>query len=140
MSITYTYTIPEYATVTKNTIEFIPLSARGFFSRAMSHLSFNDSQATRTQPFADRCSHVVDIREVITLPFAPAQLHYPMVDGVADPAASFGCGIQLDGNQLTFGETAYFGKRVYEATDWPAFRATIRNQKTMSKTPIILTK
>lgn len=140
VSITYTYTIPEYATVTKNTIEFIPLSARGFFSRAMSHLSFNDSQATRTQPFADRCSHVVDIREVITLPFAPAQLHYPMVDGVANPAASFGCGIQLDGNQLTFGETAYFGKRVYEAADWPAFRATIRNQKTMSKTPIILTK
>ena len=63
-----------------------------------------------------------------------------MVDGIANPAASFGCGFQMDGNRLTFGETVFFGKRVYDAADWPAFRASAMNQIKVSETPVILTK
>lgn len=140
VSITYRYRIPGYAVVEKDIIEFIPLAARGFYSRAMRHLFFNLTPETRTQPFSDRCSRLVDIRETVTLPFAPAQLHYPMVDGIANPAASFGCGFQMDGNCLTFGEQAVFGKRVYDAEDWPAFRASALAQKKVSETPVILTK
>ncbi len=140
VSITYRYRIPGYAVVEKDIIEFIPLAARGFYSRAMGHLFFNLTPETRTQPFSDRCSRLVDIRETVTLPFAPAQLHYPMVDGIANPAASFGCGFQMDGNRLTFGEQAVFGKRVYDAEDWPAFRASALAQKKVSETPVILTK
>ncbi len=140
VSITYRYRIPGYAVVEKDIIEFIPLAARGFYSRAMGHLFFNLTPETRTQPFSDRCSRLVDIRETVTLPFAPAQLHYPMVDGIANPAASFGCGFQMDGNKLTFGEQAVFGKRVYDAEDWPAFRASALAQKKVSETPVILTK
>ena len=140
VKITYTYRIPHYALVGKDVIEFIPLSARGFYRRAMGHLYFNLSQEKRTQPFSDRCSRLVDIRETVSLPFAPTQLHYPMVDGVANPAASFGCGFQLEGNKLSFGEQAVFGKRVYEATDWTAFRASATAQKKVAATPVILTK
>ena len=140
VSITYRYRIPHYAAVDKNTIAFIPLSARNLFKRAMGHLYFNLTPGTRTQPFSDRCSRLVDIRETITLPFAPTMLHYPMVDGIANPAASFGCGFQMEGNVLTFGEQAVFGKRLYEAEDWPAFRASARAQVTVSETPVILTK
>jgi hypothetical protein len=140
VSITYRYRIPHYATVDEATISFIPLSARRFYGFAMSHLKFNLTPESRTQPFADRCSRLVDIRETVTLPFAPSQLHYPMVDGVAHPVASFGCGIQMNGNILTFGEQAIFSKRLYEAADWPVFRATASAQKQVSKTPIILTK
>ncbi len=140
VQITYSYTIPNYATVTKDVIEFIPLSARKFYQRAMGHLNFDLSQATRTQPFSDRCSRLVDIRETIELPFAPSQMHYPMVDGVANPAAAFGCGFQLDGTKLTFGEQAVFGKRVYDAQDWTAFRASALGQKKVAETPVILTK
>lgn len=140
VSITYRYRIPGYAVVEKDIIEFIPLAARVFYSRAMGHLFFNLTPETRTQPFSDRCSRLVDIRETVTLPFAPAQLHYPMVDGIANPAASFGCGFQMDGNRLTFGEQAVFGKRVYDAEDWPAFRASALAQKKVSETPVILTK
>ena len=140
ISITYTYFIPGYATVGKEVIEFIPLTARNFYQRAMGHLNFNLSQAERTQPFSDRCSRLVDIRETITLPFAPSQLHYPMVDGIADPAASFGCGFQMEGNKLTFGEQAVFGKRVYDAKDWMPFRACALNQMKVAETPVILTK
>ena len=140
VSITYTYRIPDYAVVDKEVISFIPLSARNFYSRAMAHLFFDFSQEKRTQPFSDRCSRLVDIRETVTLPFVPSQLHYPMVDGVADPAASFGCGFQLDGNKLIFGEQAVFGKRVYEAKDWLPFRASAMAQLKVAKTPVILTK
>ena len=140
VSITYRYRIPHYAAVDKTTISFIPLSARNLFRRAMGHLNFNLTPETRTQPFADRCSRLVDIRETITLPFEPKMLHYPMVDGIADPAASFGCGFQMEGNKLSFGEQAVFGKRLYEASDWPAFRASARAQVMVSETPVILTK
>ena len=140
VSITYHYRIPHYATVDKNVISFIPLSARNLFSRAMGHLYFNLSQETRTQPFSDRCSRLVDIRETITLPYAPKRFHYPMVDGIADPAASFGCGFQMDGNKLSFGEQAVFSKRLYEASDWPAFRASAKAQTMVANTPVILTK
>ena len=140
ISITYRYRIPYYATVDKNVITFIPLSARNLFRRAMSHLNFNLTPETRTQPFADRCSRLVDIRETITLPFVPTMLHYPMVDGIANPAASFGCGFQMEGNKLNFGEQIVFGKRLYDAEDWPAFRASAKAQVMVSETPVILTK
>ena len=140
VKITYTYYIPRYAIVTGEVIEFIPLTARNFYQRAMGHLRFDLTQVVRTQPFSDRCSRLVDIRETIQLPFAPAELHYPMVDGISDPAASFGCGFQLDGDKLSFGEQAVFGKRLYETEDWMPFRASALAQKQMATTPVILTK
>ena len=140
VKISYRYRIPNYAVVTKEVVEFIPLSARNFYSRAMSHLNFDFSQEHRSQPFSDRCSRLVSIRETVTLPFAPSKLHYPMVDGVADPAASFGCGFQMEGNKLNFGEQVVFGKRRYEAEDWMPFRASAMAQMKVAKTPVILTK
>lgn len=140
VKITYSYFIPNYATVTNDIVEFIPLTARNFYQRAMSHLYFDLSQTSRKQPFSDRCSRLVDIRETVELPFAPSTLHYPMVDGVADPAASFGCGFQLDGSKLNFGEQVVFGKRVYDAQDWMPFRTSALNQMKVAQTPVILTK
>ncbi len=140
VSITYNYIIPAYANVSRDAIEFIPLTARNFYSRAMSHLYFDFSQEHRDQPFSDRCSKLIQIQETVTLPFAPSKFHYPMVDGIADPAASFGCGFQMEGNKLTFGESLVFSKRLYDAKDWQAFRASSMAQIKVSKTPVILTK
>ncbi len=140
VSITYKYRIPHFAIVEKDVIEFIPLTARNFYSRAMSHLYFDFSKETRQQPFSDRCSRLIQIQETITLPYEYKQFHYPMVDGIADPAASFGCGFQMEGNKLTFGESMFFGKRVYDADDWMPFRASAMNQIKVSQTPVILTK
>ena len=140
VKITYRYRIPNYAVVGKDVIEFIPLTARNFYSRAMSYLYFNLGPTERTQPFSDRCSKLIQIQETVTLPFAPKQFHYPMVDGIADPAASFGCGFQMEGDKLTFGESLVFSKRVYEAKDWMPFRACTLNQIKVSETPVILTK
>ena len=140
VSITYVFTIPGFATVDKNTLIFTPLSARNFFSRAMSHLRFDTTPETRTQPFADACSRLIEIKETITLPDEYKQLHFPFINGVANPAASFGCQYWMEGNKLTFAESAFLGKRVYDASDWVPFRQTVANQNKLAQTPVILTK
>jgi hypothetical protein len=140
VTITYTYTIPKYATIDGKTLVFTPLTARNFFSRAMSHLYFDATPESRTQPFADACSRLVEIKETITLPAEYKQLHFPFINGVADPAASFGCQYWMEGNTLTFAESAMLGKRVYDATDWHCFRQVVANQKKLASIPVILTK
>ena len=140
VTISYHFTIPDYAVVDKNTLIFTPLSARNFYSRAMSHLFFDVTLESRTQPFSDACSRLVEIKETITLPAEYKQLHFPFINGVANPAASFGCQYWMEGNTLTFAESSLFGKRVYDADDWHCFRQAVANQNKLAETPVILTK
>ena len=140
VTITYTYTIPHFAIVDAGTIVFTPLCARNFFSRAMSHLNFDITPEQRSQPFADACSRLIEVKETITLPDEYKRLHFPFVDGVANPAASFGCQYWMDGNVLTFAESSLLGKRVYDAADWTYFRQVVAKQKLLANTPVILTK
>ena len=141
VSITYNYSIPDYAIVDGDNLVFIPLTARNLYSRAMGHLYFDTTATERTQPFADRCSRLVEISETITLPAEYKTMSYKAtIDGVVSPAVNYGCGFQLEGKTLTFGESAMFNKRVYDAADWPAFRQAVRNQKLVATTPVILSK
>ncbi|MBR3528688.1 MAG: DUF3857 and transglutaminase domain-containing protein [Bacteroidales bacterium] len=141
VSITYSYSIPNYAIVDGDVLIFTPLSARNFFSRAMGHLYFDTSIVERSQPFSDRCSRLVEINETISLPAAYQTMDYKaQINGVVSPAVNYGCGFKLEGDKLTFGESAMFNKRVYEASDWPAFRQAVRNQKTVAATPVVLHK
>ena len=141
VSITYRYSIPDYAIVDGDHVIFIPLTARNLYSRAMGHLYFNTDPETRTQPFADRCSRLVEISETITLPGKYSRMEYNgEISGVVSPAVNYGCGFNLEGNKLTFGESAMYNKRVYDAADWPAFRQAVRNQKVVAATPVILSK
>ena len=66
VSITYTYSIPNYAIVNGDDLIFIPLTARNLYSRAMGHLNFDTTITERTQPFRDRCSRLVIIQETIS--------------------------------------------------------------------------
>lgn len=141
VSITYKYSIPDYAIVDGDNIVFIPLTARGLYNRAMGHLHFDTTLTERTQPFSDRCSRLVEISETITLPAEYKTMDYNAhIDGVVSPAVNYGCGFRLDGKTLVFGESAMFNKRVYDAADWPAFRQAVANQKKVAATPVVLKK
>lgn len=140
VSITYHYTIPQYAIVDGKQLVFIPLSARNFYGRAMSHLYMDLSAETRTQPFSDACSRLVEIKETVTLPAKYRKLNFPEVKGVSGFAASFGCQYWMEGKTLTFAESVVLNKRVYDAQDWPAFRASVSAQKLLANTPVVLTK
>ena len=147
VSITYQYSIPNYALVDGDNLVFIPLSARNFYRRAMSFLNFDENLEERHLPFADACSRLVEINETISLPgkytrFAFGSGKTKAIQPVVHPAVNFGCAYQLsdDGKQLLFGESAMYNKRVYDAADWQAFRQAVKNQKTLATTPVVLTK
>ena len=83
----------------------------------------------------------MEISETITLPGKYSRMDYNgEISGVVSPAVNYGCGFNLEGNKLTFGESAMYNKRVYDAADWPAFRQAVRNQKVVAATPVILSK
>lgn len=147
VEISYQFEIPEYATVVDNELMFIPLSARNFYQRAMSHLWFDENLEERHYPFADACSRLVEINETVSLPgkytkFAFGHGKTRAVQSVVHPAVNFGCAYQLsaDGKQLLFGESLMLNKRVYQPEDWPAFRQAVKNQKSLATTPVVLTK
>ena len=148
VSITYSFSIPQYATVDNNMLMFIPLSARNFYSRAMSHLSFDTRPERRTQPFSDACSRMVDIEEQITLPDEYEKMEAPDLTEVKGDAATFEYKYNLGvpkftvsgGGRLDFSETVRLYKRVYDAADWPAFRQAVENQKRLAVTPVVLYK
>ena len=141
VSITYQYSIPDYAFVDDEVIVFTPLLARNLYRRAMGHLNIDTTATERTQPFHDRCSRLVEIKETITLPSTYSRMEYDAkIEGVVSPAVNFGCGFELEGNTLTFGESAMYNKRVYEASEWPAYRQAVVGQQTLANTPVILRK
>ena len=141
VKLTYRYRIPHFAVVTKEELIFTPLLARDLFRSAQPHLNFDTSIAERKYPFHDRCSRLVEIEETITLPAKYTRMHYStQVRGITHPAVNYGCGFELDGNVLRFGQSAMYNKRVYDAADWPAFRMAVKNQLSIAGTPVILTK
>lgn len=140
VTIKYRIKVPDYAIVNKNEIIFIPFSARNFYARAMSHLSFDENMVNREYSFADRCSRMVNIEESIKLPYQYTQLHFPQITGVAGGSAAFGCRYWLEDGLLQFGESVVFQKRIYEPHEWPAFRETVSKQKALATTPVILTR
>lgn len=143
VNITYKYRIPGYAVVDGDALIFTPLLARLPYKGAMSELNFNADLKSRKYPFADRCSHLIEVSEEITLPGNYKRLAFNgEVKGVVHSAANFGCQYNLneDGKVLSFGENVMLNKRIYQPEDWPAFRAVVEYQKTLQNTPVVLTK
>ena len=52
---------------------------------------------------------------------------------------AFDGGYHLENGKLLFQETIRLGKRVYEASDWPAFRSAVENQRAYMDKPVIFT-
>ncbi len=140
VSITYHYTIPNYALVTNEEIIFIPPLAKGVFKRAMSHLYLNTSSETKEFGFKDRCSRLLEIEEVVELPEYKSSIALPVVDEVNSEYVNYKAAYTLESQKLTFTQFASYGKRVYEADDWPVFRQAVLNQKEMQTQKIILKK
>jgi len=140
VEITYQYEIPDFALVTEDEIIFTPALAQGVFKRAMSHLYVNTHAETKEFAFKDRCSRLMEIHETITLPKYSEILSLPATDDVVSEDITYSGTYELEGKELVFNQTASYGKRVYEAADWPAFRQAVLNQKHFADQKIILKK
>jgi hypothetical protein len=142
MSITVKYRIPRYATVTKDRIVFRPLLARNpFTDGAMSgELSTDTSIATRQYGFRTRCSKLVEITEKVMLPLHVMTLQPPKFQHIEGKAASFNAVYRLESIGLVLEATHRMEKRVYDAQDWPDFRAALQERMRLMETPVIIAR
>ncbi len=134
----YEYEIPDFAVVTEHEIIFTPLLAQNVFSRAMSHLHAATHIKERDKAFRDRCSRLVEISENIKLPSYKEIVQLPSKEMVEGENISFDGSYTLKGKTLELKEKAVFGKRVYEANEWPDFRSAVLAQQKFANEKIIL--
>ena len=140
VSITYTFEIPDYATVTDNELIATPFLANGFYTFAMRHLYYDTSLETRDYPFTDRCSRYVTITETMKVPSGYSRCSTPQSQQFVTPTISFKGGYKVGYNMVTFSENVSLGKRVYEASEWPAFRRAVQCQRSYMDAPVVFIK
>ena len=106
----------------------------------MPHLRYDVSLEKREFPFKDRCSRLVQISETMTLPSGFTSAKVPNDRSFSGEAVSFNGSYKLENSKIEFKENVRLGKRVYEASDWPAFRRAVANQQFFMETPVILNR
>lgn len=140
VKITYKFDIPHYATVSDREVVVTPLLARGLYKFAMRELYYDTSLEKRDYPFSDRCSRQVILYETMSLPSGYTSAKMPKHRQLAGKDISFDGGYKFENNKFVFQENIRLGKRVYEASDWPAYRTVVENQKFFQNTPLIVVK
>ena len=132
------YKIPEFAFISGNTMMFTPLTTAQIFKSYQGHLAFDTGLKERKYPFRDRCSRRVELEESIQLPLFKKVIRIPESITKNGEAASFIGGYELNGNVLLFSGKAKLAKRIYNAGDWPDFKAVVEAQNSFSEKPVII--
>ncbi|MCX6287892.1 MAG: DUF3857 and transglutaminase domain-containing protein [Bacteroidetes bacterium] len=132
------FIIPGFASVSGKTLLFTPLSAAGIFKAFQGQLGFDTDLAERKYPFRDRCSRQVSIYETMKLPANSKTVRVPASLNPGGNAASYKGGYTLNSNTLEFISNAVFSKRIYEASDWPEFKASVEAQNKFSETAVVI--
>ena len=140
VSITYKFEIPDYAVVTDKEVIATPFLANGFYTFVMRHLYYDTRLEKRDYPFTDRCSRYVSISETVKVPSGYTRVSTPETRQFVTPSISFKGGYQIGYNMVTFTENISLGKRIYEASDWPAFRNAVMNQRAYMDAPVVFVK
>jgi len=130
--------IPDYAIRTRDELIFTPLTATGFFKRAMPHLGFDPGMEKREYPFRDRTSHTAEIHEKITIENGQEFVLVPDSKNGDGSGGSYRGGYKTNGNTLEYHFNAEFPKRIYQASDWPSYRAAVQYQNKLAESPVIV--
>lgn len=132
------YSIPGYAVVSGDRLYFKPLMASQLFRSAQSHLYFETDLDTREYPFRDRCSREVEVNETIRIPSLKSAVQIPEAENRKGSVASIAGGYTLKGETLGFTETVSLGKRIYEASEWPQFKAVVEAQNRFAEEMVVV--
>ena len=117
---------------------FTPLSVAEVFKTFQGQLSFETGLKERRYAFRDRCSRQVEINESIKLPEVKKVIRMAESISKEGTAASYKGGYTLTNGSLLFSGKAIFSKRVYEAQDWPEFKAAVDAQNRFSEQPVVV--
>jgi hypothetical protein len=132
------YEIPGFAMVSGGTMMFTPLSAGEIFKNFQGQLSFDTGTKVRKYPFRDRCSRKVEISESVRLPEVKKVIQLPASVDKPGTAASYEGGYSLENGSLVFKAKSVFAKRIYEAQDWPEFRAAVEAQNKFAEQRVVI--
>jgi len=132
------YKIPNYAVATKDEIIFTPVVAANLFGSRHSHLFFNTSLDKREYPFADGCSKLIELSEVVTLPANMTIKYKPESKSVTGSGADFESNYTIEGNTLKFSQKVVLKKRIYQPEDWSSFRDAVKYENEFASKPVIL--
>ena len=132
------FSIPEFALVSGTTLLFTPLSASEVFKSFQGQLSFDTGIKERKFAFRDRCSRQVEINESIKLPQVKKVIRMAESLHKTGTAASYRGGYSLTNGSLIFSAKAVFSKRVYDAQDWPEFKAAVDAQNRFSEQAVVV--
>ena len=140
VKITYQFEIPDYAVVTDKEVIATPFLANGFYTFVMRHLYYDVSLEKRDYPFTDGCSRYVAISETMKVPSGYTRVSTPDSRQFVTPSISFKGGYTIGYNMVTFTENISLGKRVYEASEWPAYRNAVQSQRYYIDNPVVYVK
>ncbi|MBN1448361.1 MAG: DUF3857 and transglutaminase domain-containing protein [Bacteroidetes bacterium] len=140
--VTLEYNIPHFARFADGKTICTPLLAVNPFGDAFHapELNTNTGKEEKAFGFRQRCSRVVELEETITLPTSMTPIVLPDEARIEGDAASFSGEVTVTGTSLRFTATHRMEKRMYEAGDWPTFRAALLARKRFSDSPVILSK
>ncbi|MDR2981669.1 MAG: DUF3857 domain-containing protein [Puniceicoccales bacterium] len=137
VSITMKFRIPNYALVGTKEVFLTPLTVNNLFSRVKTYLRLGDEKE-RKYPFKDACSRLVELTETITLPDGYKLVtDAPFASGKND-TAEYTTSLRQEGNALKFYNLLVLKKRVYEASEWPAFLEAVNQQRQFSENPLVI--
>lgn len=132
------FSIPGFAMGSGKKLIFTPLSAAGIFRNIQAHLLFDTGLKERKYPFRDRCTRMVEINETIRIPAGVIVSRIPPSVEKTTPAASFSGGYTVTPEAVVFSARSSFGKRVYDPSDWPGFRAAVDAQNRFADQSVLL--
>jgi transglutaminase-like putative cysteine protease len=132
------FNIPEFAMVSSGTMMFVPLSANGIFRSFQPQLSFETNLKERKYPFRDRCSRTVEFNESVILPAFKKITKLPAGVKKEGETVSFQAGYRGTSEAVIFAGKAVYPKRLYEAKDWPSYKAAVEAQNKFAEQYVIV--
>ncbi|SEF53139.1 DUF3857 domain-containing protein [Parabacteroides chinchillae] len=134
---TFTYEIPQYASVAGKHIIFKPMVMNNLYNQVKSYLRINTDLKNRNYGFKDACSRLVELDETIQLPKGYTMMQTDKEDHKQSTAADFDGSLKQKGNTIELHQKLSLKKRVYEAADWEGFRAAVNAHKSFGDYIII---
>mgnify|MGYP006273603653 CR=1 FL=1 len=138
VSITYEYTIPDYAVVDKNRYVFNALSNHGFMNHNRFGQSLRTSLDERKHDYRIGCSQKVEIQETFEFPAKVKDIVGPEAKKYDAKVANMNAKWDNSKNKVTFDMVTSFNKRVYKAETWPEMKNVLEYIHLYNKKPVVV--
>lgn len=135
--ITFRYEIPEYAVCGTREMVFKPMVMNNLYTAVQTFLRINTSVEQRMYGFKDGCSRLVELSETIRLPKGYVMISPDKTLKKNSGAADFEGTLAQQGGEIRLNQRLALKKRVYEAADWPDFRAAVNDYKSFGEYIVI---